>query len=69
MIWTDYATFGYVVIMAALGIYGHDLNFLMPSVLGLMCFAAIAAMTKWCAHHKEMHEEWLKVEKSKSDGE
>ena len=71
MLWADYITIGYVLVMAVLGIYTHSLNFIMPSVLGLMCFAAIVAMSKWCAHHKEVSEEWMDVEKSKGgdDGE
>lgn len=67
MIWADFIAGGYVVVMALLGVYTHELNFLMVSVLGLMCFTAIVAMTKWCVNRKEVNEDWLTAEKSKED--
>lgn len=52
--------------MATLGIYAQSSDFIIASVLGLMCATAATCMTKWCDHHKEVSEKWIDLDKAKS---
>ena len=66
LIWIDCFAAGYVLVMAALGIYAQSSDFIIASVLGLMCATAATCMTKWCDHHKEVSEKWIDLDKAKS---
>lgn len=60
--WADYFCFAFVLVFSVIGIYTHDLNYIMPAVLGLWAFAGLAAMTKWAHHDSEIADKTMEHE-------
>lgn len=65
--WADYFCFAFVLVFGGIGIYTHDLNYIMPAVMGLWAFAGLAAMTKWVHHVSEIADKTMQHDKDMAD--
>lgn len=61
--WADYFCLAFALVYGGIGIYTHDLSYIMPSVMGLWAFAGLAAMTKWTQHDSEIADKTMQHDK------
>lgn len=61
--WADYFCFAFVLVFSGIGIYTHDLNYIMPAVMGLLAFAMLTSVTKWTQHDSEIAEKTMQHDK------